>query len=103
MLAHVDLSGRDRRAALQQRLKLTAIALAVSLLWFGAAAFQLARETHFVRASSEAQQRLNEWRTRLQYVLSSLGDAETGQRGYLLTGRDRYLQPYRAAAAQLPK
>lgn len=28
-------------------------------------------------------------------LLSSLKDAETGQRGYLLTGRDSYLEPYR--------
>lgn len=99
----MDLSGRARRAALQKRLKITALALAVALLWFGAATLQLARETRFVRATSEQQQQLGEWRARLQYVLTSLGDAETGQRGYLLTGRERYLQPYRAAVAQLPK
>ena len=30
----------------------------------------------------------------LSTVLSSLKDAETGQRGYLITGKDDYLQPY---------
>lgn len=30
-------------------------------------------------------------------VLSTMQDAETGQRGYLLTGNDRYLDPYRDA------
>src|SRR5580658_6238932 len=30
-------------------------------------------------------------------LLSSLKDAETGQRGFLLTGDDRYLEPYRQA------
>ena len=34
---------------------------------------------------------------RLQRVFSMLQDAETGQRGYLLTGQDRYLRPYEAA------
>ncbi|MGZ6040429.1 MAG: CHASE3 domain-containing protein, partial [Phenylobacterium sp.] len=34
-------------------------------------------------------------------VLSRLVDAETGQRGYLLTGREDYLDPYNAAAARL--
>ena len=29
-------------------------------------------------------------------------DAETGQRGYLLTGRDEYLAPYRAALGRIP-
>ena len=28
-------------------------------------------------------------------------DAESGQRGYLLTGRDEYLEPYRAAGAEM--
>jgi CheY-like chemotaxis protein/signal transduction histidine kinase/CHASE3 domain sensor protein len=33
----------------------------------------------------------------LQTVLSTLKDAETGQRGYLLSGRESYLEPYLAA------
>lgn len=33
---------------------------------------------------------------------SSLVDAETGQRGFLLTGEERYLQPYEAAVARIP-
>ena len=35
-------------------------------------------------------------------LLSSLKDAETGQRGYLLTGEDRYLAPYRQALSEVP-
>ncbi|MGE0500609.1 MAG: CHASE3 domain-containing protein [Rhizobiaceae bacterium] len=35
-------------------------------------------------------------------VLSLLQDAETGQRGYLLTSEDAYLEPYRHAAEALP-
>jgi signal transduction histidine kinase len=34
---------------------------------------------------------------KLMVVLSGLQDAETGQRGYLLTGKEIYLSPYRAA------
>ena len=34
-------------------------------------------------------------------LLSSLKDAETGQRGYLLTGTTAYLEPYEAARARL--
>ncbi len=34
---------------------------------------------------------------RLQDMLSTMKDAETGQRGYLLTGRDEYLASHRAA------
>lgn len=35
-------------------------------------------------------------------LLSSLANAETGQRGFLLTGDDRYLGPYRQARAEIP-
>jgi signal transduction histidine kinase/DNA-binding response OmpR family regulator/CHASE3 domain sensor protein len=38
----------------------------------------------------------------LESVHSLLKDAETGQRGYLLTGEDAYLEPYRVAVAALP-
>jgi len=37
----------------------------------------------------------------LEELLSDIKDAETGQRGYLLTGEDRYLTPYNAAASRL--
>ena len=39
---------------------------------------------------------------RLQMLLSNLKDAETGQRGYLLTGQAPYLAPYANATAALP-
>src|SRR2546425_3047007 len=35
--------------------------------------------------------------TDLERVVSTLKDAETGQRGYLLTGGERFLEPYNAA------
>ena len=35
-------------------------------------------------------------------LLSYLKDAETGQRGFLLTGEDRYLVPYRQALREAP-
>ncbi|NEQ21273.1 MAG: hypothetical protein F6K28_19020 [Microcoleus sp. SIO2G3] len=34
---------------------------------------------------------------KLESVLSSIKDAETGQRGYLLTGQESYLNPYKIA------
>ncbi|HTW87037.1 MAG TPA: CHASE3 domain-containing protein [Candidatus Binataceae bacterium] len=39
----------------------------------------------------------------LEGTLSTLKDAETGQRGYLLTGEEKYLQPYDRAVTQLPQ
>ena len=35
-------------------------------------------------------------------LLASLLDAETGQRGFLLTGEERYLEPYNRAVRELP-
>src|SRR5262249_51517714 len=37
----------------------------------------------------------------LQTILSLLKDAETGQRGYLLTGAKRYLEPYTEARSRV--
>jgi methyl-accepting chemotaxis protein len=36
-------------------------------------------------------------------VLSLLKDAETGQRGYIITGDDSYLEPYNSALVDLPE
>src|SRR5882757_1101448 len=38
----------------------------------------------------------------LESILSLVKDAETGERGFLLTGEDPYLEPNVAAKAQLP-
>src|SRR5450759_3993906 len=37
----------------------------------------------------------------LERVLSTLKDAETGQRGYIITGEDRYLEPYQTGTSAL--
>jgi CheY-like chemotaxis protein/CHASE3 domain sensor protein len=41
-------------------------------------------------------------REELERLLSSVKDAETGQRGFLLTGDEGYLAPYSAARAEVP-
>jgi signal transduction histidine kinase len=43
-----------------------------------------------------------EARAQLTRILSLVQSGETGQRGYLLTGRDIYLTPYQMAVEQLP-
>jgi CHASE3 domain sensor protein len=40
-------------------------------------------------------------RQQVQRVLRGLLDAETGQRGYLLTERSEYLDPYRSGVKQV--
>jgi PAS domain S-box-containing protein len=41
--------------------------------------------------------------TELSLTLSSLTNAETGQRGFLLTGQDRYLEPYQQAETKISR
>ena len=52
-------------------------------------------------ASSRSLTHTIEVMAQMQTVLSTLKDAETGQRGYLLTGRETYLEPFSAARAAL--
>src|SRR5579871_327092 len=37
------------------------------------------------------------------HLLDLMRDAETGQRGFLLTGREEYLEPYNAAVEEIPR
>lgn len=53
------------------------------------------------RADAELD-RNAEIRRLLGTILSELQDAETGQRGFLLTGAEAYLQPYQVARSRLP-
>jgi CHASE3 domain sensor protein len=57
--------------------------------------------------SAQLVRHTNEVKSTLENVLSSVKDAETGQRGYLLTGNDEFLAPfkgsYQTAALNLQK
>ena len=57
-------------------------------------AYRLIDANQLVFHSHEVQEKLGE-------ILSLLKDAETGQRGFLLTGDDQYLAPYRTATGSL--
>src|SRR5579863_1028630 len=52
------------------------------------------RVSFWAHQAIEIQGRLNE-------VQTAIADAETGQRGYLLTGRLSYLEPYETARREL--
>ena len=70
----------------------TLLAIAVCLgalaFWLGSYdAAEVERNTKFI--------------IRLERLLSAMKDVETGQRGFLLTGESRYLEPYRTAEAEL--
>ena len=55
------------------------------------------RSTFMYMELGDARQRSVERTSQIQALLSTLKDAETGQRGYLLTGNEAYLKPYREA------
>lgn len=53
------------------------------------------------RRSSDAAEAARQVVEKTNALISSLKDAETGQRGFLLTGEDRYLEPYRRALTEI--
>jgi CheY-like chemotaxis protein/signal transduction histidine kinase len=74
-----------------------AIAL-VAIVAMAAASVRAVRNLDQTATSlTDAMEELNQ----IQQVLSTLTDAETGQRGYLLSDRESYLQPYNDAQARL--
>ena len=75
-------------------------AVAFPLAALAALAMFAISETSYQRATSELDQlgERSAARSRLDAVTQDLLDAETGERGYLLTGRPEYLKPYRDAA-----
>ncbi|MCO6416718.1 CHASE3 domain-containing protein [Siccirubricoccus sp. KC 17139] len=69
------------------------IAIGASLIWL----------VESTRGFADAVNATQNVRLASLRVLSLLQDAETGQRGYLLTGERSYLEPYNAAVAALPE
>ena len=65
----------------------------------GLASFQNSQSRRAAADESNASRQI---RDTTDELLSLLKDAETGQRGYLLTGREAYLEPYNSAVAAIP-
>jgi signal transduction histidine kinase len=98
-------AGREERAPAPAGVRLTAlqrlgatggiaaIVLLLGLLTYGGLAT--------TRAAREGVARTHRAIEATQSVLQDLTNAETGQRGYLITGSERYLAPYRAALERL--
>jgi diguanylate cyclase (GGDEF)-like protein/PAS domain S-box-containing protein len=88
---------------LRQRVWLTAVAVLFSLVGLIVALALFVRHAQIVRDATALQSQLTEWQGRLQSVQVALTNAETGQRGYLLTADDQYLAPYDTALHELPQ
>jgi PAS domain S-box-containing protein len=68
------------------------VALMAGLSW------QNGRDTAAANEESSVSRRIDE---AAEALLSTVKDAETGQRGYLLTGNEQYLDSYNSAVAQI--
>jgi PAS domain S-box-containing protein len=77
------------------RLVLGGFAIATAILVF--VGWQSYRNTARFAEASDWQKHTYEVLRNLDEVEARLVDAETGQRGYLLTGEEAYLEPYRTA------
>ncbi|MDB5870225.1 MAG: multi-sensor signal transduction histidine kinase [Polaromonas sp.] len=83
-------------ASLKMAISLPLAMLAAAFLIFiNEATFQ--QSTKAVANMEQAQQT----RSAIDQLLRQVLDAETGQRGYLLTGDTRYLEPYKAAVGDI--
>jgi len=85
--------------------RLLRLRVAFPFIVAAAAALLLVSETSYHRASEAVQStRLHvQARVDMRRVLQFITDAETAQRGYVLTGSEDFLQPYRTAIEALPK
>lgn len=61
------------------------------------------RNVNALAAAHEAMEHAHETGDAINDLFSTLQDAETGQRGYLLSNDERYLEPYRRAMQRLPE
>lgn len=76
-------------------------AFGVSLAILGFGAFLSYRSTAMLVRSEQARQQNHSVLEATQALLAELDDAETGQRGYLITGEPAYLSPYNFALGAL--
>lgn len=75
----------------------TALGLGLIVLFFVGAGFVAALNIDVLRQDMVKVQHTHEVITTLDRLVSTVQDAETGQRGYLLTGKQQYLDPYEDA------
>jgi signal transduction histidine kinase len=86
------------RTAFETRLKIGFIAVTIILAVTVALAYRNSRQ---FRALSEEAARVQEILRAQQAILTTMVDAETGMRGYVITGDPAYLEPYNKARASI--
>src|ERR1019366_7153882 len=93
-----DSSVKSPEALIGSRI-LLGFGLLFSLLLFSAAISYY--NTHELFLSARELLRSYEIQSALGAILSTMKDAETGTRGYIITGNDAFLEPYRLAIARI--
>lgn len=78
-----------------------AVGLAVVLLFFLGSGIVAYRNVEMLRGNSQKIWHSHDVLMAIDDLLLTVQDTETGQRGYLLTGNDRYLEPYQAAVSDV--
>lgn len=76
---------------------LTIFGLIAGLAFFAVSSFVSYTNIQAVRSADASVRDTHTMLVALNRLLSTLQDAETGQRGYILTGKESYLQPFRQA------
>ncbi|WP_297508381.1 response regulator [uncultured Caulobacter sp.] len=79
----------------------SAVGLAMVLLFFLGSGVVAYRNVAMLRANSQQIWHSHDVLMAIDELFSTVQDTETGQRGYLLTGNDRYLEPYQAAVSNV--
>ena len=93
-------SPQSSAAAMPSLFRWIEMVLALSVLLVPSAGFLFWRNARKLDGAEHGVERTQQVLLALDDVLGTLQDAETGQRGFLITGRDRYLQPYERATVQ---
>jgi PAS domain S-box-containing protein len=86
---------------MQRSRSIVGIAVGVSSLVLVAAGMVAKRAIDQLAVTGDAVVAAKERELSFERLLSTLNDAETGQRGYLLSGSDEYLAPYEEALREV--
>lgn len=78
------------------------LSLFLATLVLGLTTFSAIQDWRQTRQDSDDNQQFQVVLEGVNKLMSSVKDAETGQRGYLLTRNPKYLVPYEGAAAEIP-
>jgi len=95
---------RPLRQASPSRFRWAILAAAIVVpVLLAMAGYELFTEFRSNRAVRAEMDRSYETRSQIQSVFSLLQDAETGQRGYVITGDERFLEPYDNATQDIDR